>query len=159
MPSIASEIVEVCIFRLVRNEAQYLLLKRSAEDKLYPGTWQIVTGMIEGGEQSVEAALREVQEETGLRLKRFWTAPTVASFYDPTHDRIQLIPMFAAEIAPGQEPKLSSEHQEHAWLSLEQARERLVWPSQRKALNIVQKYIVGRQQVSELTEIRLPASP
>ena len=156
MPTIASEIVEVCVFRIVHNEAHFLLLKRSANDKLYPGTWQIVTGMIDGAEHSVVAALREVKEETGLPLKRFWTAPTVASFYDPAHDRLQLIPMFAAEVNPGQEPKLSAEHQEFVWLSLEEARERLVWPSQRKALKIVQKYIVGRQQVSELVEIKLP---
>lgn len=157
MPSIVSEIVEVCIFRVAHQRAQYLLLKRSATDKLYPGTWQIVTGLIEGSESSVDAALREVREETNLRLKKFWTAPTVASFYDPSHDRLQLIPMFAAEVGLGQEPELSAEHQEFAWLSLEEAQGRLVWPSQRETLKIVRDYIIGHQQVSDLTEIQLPA--
>lgn len=46
-------------------EGEYLLLKRTERDG---GFWQPVTGLIEFGESPVEAALREVREETGLDL-------------------------------------------------------------------------------------------
>jgi dATP pyrophosphohydrolase len=41
-----------------------LLLERAA----HPGFWQSVTGSLEAGERPADAALREVSEETGIRL-------------------------------------------------------------------------------------------
>ena len=156
MAAIVSQIVEVCVFRGSKPEPQYLLLKRSEHDKLYPGTWQIVTGVMEQGEHSVQAALRELKEETGLSIRRLWTVPVVSSFYDPSKDFIHLIPMFAVEVSTGQEPVLSSEHQTSAWFSYENARKKLVWPDQRKTLKVVHKYIVGDQEAARLTAVTLP---
>lgn len=48
-------------------DLQVLLLDRA--DK--PGFWQSVTGSIEGDETLREAAIREVQEETGLDAERY----------------------------------------------------------------------------------------
>jgi len=49
---------------LIRQGDKYLLIQRAAEpDK---GLWSVPGGMIEIGERSTEAAVREVYEETGL---------------------------------------------------------------------------------------------
>jgi len=49
---------------LIRQGDKYLLIQRAAEpDK---GLWSVPGGMIEVGERSTEAAVREVYEETGL---------------------------------------------------------------------------------------------
>jgi dATP pyrophosphohydrolase len=156
MSTIISTIVEVCVFRVVRNEPEYLLLKRSDSEKLYPGTWQIVTGMIRDGESALKAALREVREETGLSQKRFWTVPYVTSFYDPLEDAIHLAPMFAAEVDGSREPKLSSEHQSIRWCSCKEAQRILVWPGQRQGVQVVHDYIVGGEEVARLTDIAQP---
>ena len=49
---------------LIEKEEKYLLIKRAAEpDK---GLWTVPGGLIEVGEKAVDAAAREVLEETGL---------------------------------------------------------------------------------------------
>ncbi|WP_405791215.1 NUDIX domain-containing protein [Streptomyces sp. NBC_00029] len=43
--------------------------KRSPGRRLFPGTWDIVGGHVEAGETLLEALAREVEEETGWRLR------------------------------------------------------------------------------------------
>lgn len=57
------------VFVLVRNtEGKYLIQKRSARKKKFPGRWDLTGGAVVSGEDSSEAALREVLEEVGLKL-------------------------------------------------------------------------------------------
>ncbi|MHA6759897.1 NUDIX hydrolase [Streptacidiphilus sp. PAMC 29251] len=44
--------------------------KRSADRRLFPDAWDIVGGHVEPGETLLEALAREVEEETGWRLRR-----------------------------------------------------------------------------------------
>jgi len=53
----------------IRNRAgQYLISQRSASRKSFPLMWETVGGSVLKGEDSLEAAVREVQEEVGLQL-------------------------------------------------------------------------------------------
>jgi len=45
-----------------------LLLQRSLQHKIQPGTWGIPAGKLEVGETPMQAALREVHEEVGIVL-------------------------------------------------------------------------------------------
>jgi dATP pyrophosphohydrolase len=142
VPGIASRIVEVCIFSFAGAGPRYLLLRRSPSDAIYPGIWQFVSGSVEGAETAVEAARREMEEETSLPSTAFWVLPHVSTFYDPGRDTVNFIPVFAAQVAPGSEPKLSTEHSEYLWCDYTTARGMLVWPGQREALRVLQEYIV-----------------
>ena len=153
MATIASQIIEVCVFRWLQNEPQYLLLQRAADDDLYPNMWQIVTGTAITNENMVDAAQRELREETGLHYKRFWTVPYINSFYDRSKDAIQLIPVFAVEVDNVLKPILSKEHQKCEWLSYIVARERLIWPGHRHILKVVHKFIVSGREAAQLTEM------
>ncbi|MDD6879359.1 MAG: NUDIX domain-containing protein, partial [bacterium] len=52
----------------IRNKnGEYLLTKR-APDKMFPLSWECTGGSALAGEDSLTAALREVREETGLKL-------------------------------------------------------------------------------------------
>ena len=44
--------------------------RRSASRRLLPGTWDIVGGHVEAGETREQALAREIEEETGWRLRR-----------------------------------------------------------------------------------------
>ena len=143
MPRIESRIVEVCIFSIGEQGPEYLLLRRSPDEALFPGIWQFVSGSLEEGENAAAAARREMGEETSLVPDEFWVAPHVNSHYDPSRDALNLTPVFAARVPPGSVPKLSPEHSEYLWCDLESAARRLLWPGQREALRIVHEYIVG----------------
>ena len=155
MPSIVSNIVEVYVFRIVDQDPQYLVLKRSNAETLYPGLWQIVTGTLESGEPAVRGALREVGEETGLTVSRMWAVPGIGAFFDPAADAVNLCPLFAAEVETGREPRLSEEHQMYGWFSHERARMHLVWPSQQQTLDVVHEFIARGAESSHLTRISL----
>lgn len=153
MPLISSLIVEVCVFRFENNTVQYLLLHRAKGEQVYPNIWQLVSGAIERGEKAVDAALRELEEETKLTPKAFWNVPFTNSFYDHVHDVVNISPMFAAQVKEGVEPKLSSEHDEYGWFAYGEAITKLVWPGQREGIRLVSEYIVGGQQASTLMRL------
>lgn len=153
MPALATGVFEVCVFRINEGEPQYLLLKRSDTDRLYPGIWQVVTGTVEEGEHTVRAALREVQEETNLRLQRLWAVPRVNAFYAAEKDSIYLSPFFAGQVGVGVEPRLSPEHMLYKWAPFAKAMMLIPWPGQRQGLELVHEYIVTGHEMASLTEL------
>ena len=54
----------------IRNSAgQYLISQRSASRKSFPLMWETVGGSVLKGEDSLAAAVREAEEEVGLKLE------------------------------------------------------------------------------------------
>jgi 8-oxo-dGTP diphosphatase len=52
----------------IRNgQGEYLIQKRDDEKPLWPGVWAVTGGAAIVGESSLEAALRETEEELGIR--------------------------------------------------------------------------------------------
>ena len=153
MPHIVSSIIEVCIFKFEDSRPQYLLLKRTLQEKVYPGAWQFVTGSIETGERAPQAARRELLEETGLKPSSMWVVPYLSTFYEPQSDAVHLCPMFAAQVRVGDQPTLSIEHDDFEWCDVDRARDRLVWPGQREGLRIVHEYIVRGEKAAGITNM------
>ena len=60
----------ILLFRLRENAVEVLLIKPGGPfwRNKDAGAWMIPKGMVETGEAPAEAALREVEEETGIRL-------------------------------------------------------------------------------------------
>ncbi len=143
--------VEVHLFRLVKEEPVFLLLKRS-ELEIYPGIWQMVTGTIEEGEKAYETALREIKEETKLKVQKLWSVPRVNSFYSPSTDSIILIPVFAALVEKN-EVQLSEEHSEFQWCSTDKAIKLLAWEGQKKSVESIVKYFTQSKEYFDLVEI------
>ena len=153
MATVECNIVEVCIFRFTDAEPEYLLLRRSKTDKIYPDTWQMVSGSIETNETLMKASLRELKEETGLTPERYWVVPHMNTFLNPRRDVVHISGVFAAQVPPGSMPQLSKEHYQFEWCTLERARGFLVWPGQITALSIVHDYIVRGKLAASLTEV------
>ena len=62
----------------VSGGAAFLLCRRPSKMRRHAGQWALPGGRIDGGETPLEAALRELEEELGLRLK----AETVVGWLD-----------------------------------------------------------------------------
>jgi ADP-ribose pyrophosphatase YjhB (NUDIX family) len=53
---------------IIRKDDRYLLLKRSAYNKMYADQWQFPEGGVKFGESPLKALARELREETKLRI-------------------------------------------------------------------------------------------
>jgi dATP pyrophosphohydrolase len=132
--------VDVYVLHLSANGLEALLLRR-APGARSPGSWECVHGHIDDGETPVQAALRELAEETGLQSARFYNLSRVEMFYSHRLHQVALIPAFAAIIQQRSEPTLSREHESWEWLPIEQAAQRVSWPRLRRGLRDVTRLL------------------
>lgn len=123
-----------------------LLMRR--KDK--PGFWQSVTGSMKWDEQTAEiTARRELKEETGL------TATNGLRNWRKTY-RFKIMPQWSHRYAPGTRENVEhflslelpsetavtlnpSEHIEFAWLSFDDALQRVTSWTNREAIELIQK--------------------
>jgi len=152
MPKIVFDIVEVVVFR---KGPEFLVLKRSDDETIYPGLWQIISGGIEKGEKAYEAASREIEEEIGMKPLRLYNTPLTNTFYFVSSDSVNLSPVFAAEVDAETAVKLSSEHKEFRWLKKDAAISLLVWPGQKQAIQAVYDYIIEGNPAQGFMEIKI----
>ncbi len=115
-------------------EMEFLLLRRAPTGRC-PGAWEAVHGHVEPGETPVEAARRELDEETGLVPMAWYNLSRCESFFLHRDNAVAVIPAFAAVVPPGSEVRLGPEHDDHVWLTPIEARARYSWPRERRALD------------------------
>lgn len=133
MPSLPPDAVAVYPFRRLEGRLELLQLRRT---DVGAGTWHNVYGGVEPGETAVEAALRELLEETGLPALALHQVEHLESFYFRLTDRVVLMPVFLVEVDPGASVRLDEEHDAHRWVPAEEADRWFMWRSQREALRV-----------------------
>src|SRR5262245_13668919 len=132
--------IQVVIFADREAERRYLLLKRVES---HGGFWQSVTGSLEADETHRAAAVREVQEETGLAISedelidlgvinRFEIAPQWRHKYAPgvTHNEEVC---FALRTRQCDVRLDAGEHEAYVWEPYERAIVMLYWESTKRA--------------------------
>jgi 8-oxo-dGTP pyrophosphatase MutT (NUDIX family) len=137
--------VSVQLFKPAPSGFRYLMLRRPPGRG---GFWQSVTGAPLAGETDIEAAIREVHEETGYEVSAsiirlgvsysYSLRPELADRWDAIYGpgvREILVVAFGAEVSAGVDPVLDpAEHDSFAWFSYEQAGAVLDWPIEKDAL-------------------------
>lgn len=110
----------VSVYAILRNEkGEFLLLRRSENSHSNPGKWDLPGGKLVRGEPLEEAVVREVWEETGISIVSGDLAG-YATFELPEKKVIAIIYNGGYVIA---DVKLSHEHMEYAWNSLNSIQE------------------------------------
>ena len=131
---------EVAVFVTRRGGLDVLLLHRSPEQG---GYWHVVAGGVEPGETAVEAAERELREETGLAARvteRIEVTEYVSTLTKDPADRDDPsvlsvgVTCFRAAARDDWEPTLDWEHDGHRWCSADEAASELRWPGTAGAL-------------------------
>lgn len=97
---------------IVRRGDRVLAMRRARTKDAAPGVWEAISGRLEPGEPPIEAARREVLEESGLQV-RVDERPLEAHVTERAGVPM-LIVYYVAEWIAG-EPVLSEEHDEVRW--------------------------------------------
>ena len=126
---------------VVRRGEEYLVMRRAPERL---GYWHLASGGLERGETPLEAAQRELFEETALRAK-VRPLPVSLSYSlldDPPAIRARYaagietvtVHAFVADAPHGWEPTLDAEHDVYRWCDLDAALELLFYDVARDAV-------------------------
>lgn len=120
-------------YRQCEGEREYLLL-------LYPGGhWSFPKGHVEAGEDLVDTALRELEEETSIS---FASVQIDEEFkykfnYKYTHDNQLMdktVYYFAGKVPDDAEVTLSFEHDDYRWLAYPEAKTKITYQNATKML-------------------------
>lgn len=60
----------IAVTFLIERNGKFLLIKRSKKEDHYGGKWVFPGGKVEKGENIIKTLLREVKEETGLKIQK-----------------------------------------------------------------------------------------
>ena len=129
--------VDVHPFTVVGDAIQFLVLRRRSDNELLPAEWQTVSGKLLPDERIVDGFNRQVSKKTGLVPERLFKLNSVATFFDEHYDTVMLVPN-AVALLPHESIKIdTSLHDAHEWLELDEALERLQWPTQKLAIRAI----------------------
>ncbi len=148
-----SQVPVVCtastIFLIDKNsdEPQVLLFRRLDPPT---NTWGQIAGMIEPEETAWQAALREVQEETGITLDEIWSADADIRFYVPEKNYFSILPVFVSHISRDTPIKLNHEHDAYQWFSFADAKALVSFPGQRRMLELIEEEFINRTPTPHL---------
>jgi 8-oxo-dGTP pyrophosphatase MutT (NUDIX family) len=97
--------------------------------------WGLPKGLVEEGEAPEQAAIREVQEETGLVAKILEPLGDISYWYVWEDERIRKkVTFFLMEATGGDVSVHDHEMEDVRWFPLDEARRRASYPSEREVL-------------------------
>jgi 8-oxo-dGTP diphosphatase len=101
---------------MIRKGNEFLILKRSPDRPTYPNHWDFPGGMLEHGEDPEKGILREVSEESGLKVN---VIKPIFCASRNVNDRHVFFVVYECELVSG-EIQLSNEHTEFRWANREE---------------------------------------
>lgn len=136
----------IIIYRIQNNKIEYLLLNHPRDNH-----WTPPKGGLDRGEESLDAAIRETEEETGLIHGRnyiFLDKSTILEVTYPRNGRTKRVTYWLARISdPTTRIKISNEHSEFKWLELNEALKLANWAPTEKILqeaeNLLKKRLIS----------------
>jgi dATP pyrophosphohydrolase len=140
------------------NTHEHLQLLRSKSDFM-GGTWQPINGEIEPDETAVDAALRELREETNLVPLEFYKLNHVDIFLIAQTDTLWHRIQFCAIVGRDAKITLNSEHDDFRWISDKDAEASFMWPGDRHAVREIREEVLNQSLAKPYLRILPPAPP
>src|SRR3989344_2171726 len=129
---------------------EYLILKR----KLHWKGLEFPKGGVENNESLKEAAIREIKEETGLKIKgkvKNFNVKGKYKYKKKFSDRSRIIGqtyvLFSAKVKKNKVVLDKHEHTTWKWLNFNDAIRKLTWANQKRALKIVNESLKQKEKL------------
>lgn len=132
-------VAKVLVFYIDNQKPLLLLLKRTQKALVSPEMEDLPGGTIEIGESMADAALREVQEETGLNLKKV-DLLTTHEWQHPS-GKMVLEYLFCAVVDSQAVIISPREHDSFRWITLEELERSALHPKLQKIIRSLQVQI------------------
>lgn len=143
---LAPNVFDVWVFRRGGEGARFLLMYTSEEKarRYFNGGrfWQIPSGFIEDEESPPDAILRDLAGH-GLRPTSIWAGEHAYIIYNRRYAEMQLIGVYAAEVADDRVVLDPLEHSEHGWFGLEDCLARVHYRGLKDGLRSVHEFVAG----------------
>jgi len=105
----------------IKNENDFLFLKK-AKGGSQEDTWGVAGGKIAEGESALDAVIREIFEETGILLTADKVRLEKTLYIDNPYFGKYFLHLFYYQCEKRPEVKLSKEHVDYRWVTLEKAK-------------------------------------
>ena len=129
----------IITFSRKNHEIKYLVLHYLS------GHWDFPKGKLEPNETLIDAAHRELHEETGLTAQQLPDFEESLSYvFKERGKMIEKTVTFFIGQTDEQGIRLSREHQGYRWLTFEEAYERLTYKNARDILENAHRFILNR---------------
>ena len=116
---------------IIKNDSgEILIVKRHPKSKTDPEMWELPGGKVERGEFFADALVREIKEETNLDVEIGDFCEAVQNDY--SHKRTVQLMMYLINVEG--EVKISDEHTEFMWASIEKMKTLEISTSLKKLL-------------------------
>lgn len=121
---------------VIHCDSEFLLLHYEA------GHWDFPKGNRERGETKIETAVREIEEETGLKNLEFSDfEKEITYFYKREGKTVYKIVTYFLARSTTKEVRISWEHQGFEWLPYEKALDRLSYQNARDVLEAAKAFL------------------
>ncbi len=138
----------VLVYTYRENKRLFLFLERKSK-------WlDIPKGHIEKGEHAIDAAIRETEEETGLKVKpdrffrhllKYWTR-------DGGQKAKKTVTVYLAEVPANVKVKVSWEHEDYQWLDSDDALKKSKFKDTKELIDAGNIYIERKEAMERLNE-------
>ncbi len=132
------------VFRKINNEIRYLLIRNRRSSN-----WSFPKGHVENGETLEDTAIREVLEETGLRIKILPGFKCKSEY--SIQNRIQkTVQIFVASTEDTQTIIQQEEIEDYLWLTYEKAYQQLKFENDKSILKDAHDYLIYNNYIREV---------
>lgn len=123
------------VFIARRANPAWLALHNNPNPKHGGDIWFVVTGSVEPGERLEDTAVREVLEETGLKVEKITKLPTVHHSYTSRyHPGVVFDEQGFLAIVEDTRIVLNEEHCDYKWVELDEFMDDLHWTDNKQSL-------------------------
>ncbi len=137
------------VFRKEHKDSVVLLLQYKRDAREY---WDFPKGHAEAGEQALDAARRELQEETGITMISFVDGfkESINYFFKKEGELLAKVVDFYLGFTEQKEVTISFEHADYRWCTIEEAMKIMQFKNSRevlqKAVAFLKEHKVGIQK-------------